>query len=202
MKYLNAASLLASAVLATSLVAQITPAGSTGTGSYANSANLLIDGFTPPQNTWWQDGTTVSWTGFTTSFKIDLGAKYLLTDIAWSVDNNDAYALDYSLDGVLFTNLFTIGVNDGDVQPSPGGMDTMNSFLGDPNYVASMDFAAVNARYLRVEAVPGGDSLNAIGEVTAYGRPLGGAVPEPSTYGLFGALALAGLAFWRRTRRA
>jgi hypothetical protein len=201
MKHLSATLLVAS-LLASSLWGQIVPAGVTGTGTYNNSPSLLIDGSTPPQNTSWQADTNVWWTEFGTSFTIDLGAKFLLTDIAWSVDNNDAYALAWSTNGTTFANLFTISPDVGEVAPSPGGMDTMNSFGGAPDYVASMDFGPVTARYLRIEAVQGGDGLNAVGEVTAYGRALPIAVPEPSTYGLLGALALAGLAIWRRQHNA
>lgn len=201
MKHPSAALLVAS-LLTSSLWGQIVPAGVTGTGDYNNSASLLIDGVTPPQNTSWQADTNVWWNYFDTSFTIDLGASFLLTDIAWSVDNNDAYALAWSTNGTTFANLFTITPDDGEVPVTPGGMDTMNSFGGDPDYVAAMDFGPVAARYLRIEAVSGGDGLNAIGEVTAYGRALPIAVPEPSTYGLLGALALAGLAFWRRQHSA
>jgi hypothetical protein len=201
MKHLSA-TLLVAGLLASPLWGQIVPAGVTGTGPSNNSANLIVDGVTPPQNTEWQADTNVWWTDFGTSFTIDLGARFLLTDIAWSVDNNDAYALAWSTDGTTFANLFTIGSNDGEVPYSPGGMDTMNSFGGDLDYVAAMDFGPVAARYLRIDAVPGGDGLNAVGEVTAYGRALPVAVPEPSTYGLLGALALAALVFWRRQHSA
>jgi hypothetical protein len=201
MKRLSAA-LLVVPLLASSLWGQIVPVEVTGSGPYTNSAHLIIDGTTPPPNTYWQADSNVWWTDFGTSFTIDLGAKFLLTDVAWSVDNNDTYALDWSVDGTTFTNLFTVSPDDGEVAPNPGGLDTMNSFLGDLDFVASMDFGAVTARYLRIEAVPGGDGLNAVGEVTAYGRALPVAVPEPSTYGLLGAVVLAGLAFWRRVLRA
>lgn len=70
--------------------------------------------------------------------------------------------------------------------------DFGTSFGGDLDFVAAMDFGPVTARLLRIEAVPGGDGLHAIGEVTAYGRALPVAVPEPSTYGRLDALALAG----------
>ena len=195
------AAALCGAVLAfaTALQAQLTPAGITGLGPFENSADLIIDGFTPPQNTNWQSAFTVSWTGFETAFTIDLGAAFRLQDIGWSVDNNDSYQLAYSLAGGSFTNLFAVGLDHGDVPEYPGGMDTMSGILGDPEYVASMDFAPVNARYLRISAVTG-DALNAVGEVTAYGQRIDGAVPEPSTYGLCGAVALAGIAWLRRRR--
>ena len=209
MNYLTSAFVAVGLLTATALSAQITPVGITGTGPYYNSASLIIDGFTAPQSSitpyninWWAGADNTYWNGLDTSFTIDLGATFHVTDIAWSVDNNDAYALKTSLDGVTFTPLFSILQSDGEVDAgNPGGMDTMNSFLGNPDYVASMDFAPVDARYLRVAAV-GGDNSYAIGEVTAYGTPLGGAVPEPSTYGIFGAAALLGAAFWRRSRRS
>lgn len=198
MKRPLAALTFASLLLASSLHAQLSPVGITGTGSYNNSASLIIDGVTPPEYTGWTDSTNAFWQGFDTSFTIDLGAKFKLTGISWSVDNNDSYTLETSLNGTSFNNLFTVTPSDGNVT---WGMDTMTSFLGS-DFVAAMAFAPVDARYLRVAAVPGGDTLNAIGEVTAYGRVVGTAVPEPSTYGLFGAFALVGLAFWRRSRRA
>lgn len=188
---------VASLLLTSSLWSQITPVGITATGSYENSASLIIDGVTPAQYTPWTDASNAWWQGFDTSFTIDLGAQFHLTDIAWSVDNNDAYAIDWSTNGTTFTNLFTISPSDGEVEAWQGGMDTMTSFAG-ADQIAAMNFLPVTARYLRVEAVIGGDGLNAIGEVTAYGRPIGGAVPEPATYGLFGAVALLGLAAWRR----
>lgn len=198
MKRTQLALFVASALLASSLAGQtITPVGIAGTGTYSNDASLLIDGITPPESTGWTSDTNVYWNGFEPAFTIDLGAQYNLTGITWSVDNNDSYALAWSVDGSTFTNLFTVGIDDGNVQVSPGGMDTMSSFSGDPEYVAAMNFAPTTARYLRVAAVTG-DSSNAVGEVTAYGT----AIPEPSTYAAILGAATLGLALWRRhTRR-
>lgn len=186
---------IAGLLLGTSLRGQaLVAASASGSGTFNNSADLLIDGVTPPENTGWSTDLNVWWSGLDPAFTIDLGGTFLLTDIAWSVDNNDSYALSFSTDGSSFASLFTVGVNDGNVTEGAGGMDTMNSFAGDAEYVAAMDFTAVAARYLRVTAVAGGDELNAVGEVTAYGT----AIPEPSTYALlFGAAALA-LVIWRR----
>lgn len=193
-----AALLVGGACLATVATAQITPAGITGTGTYFNSAGLLIDGVVPAENTVWTDTTNAywDWTGGV-SFKIDLGANYTLYDALLSVDNNDDYLLEYSIDGVSYTNLLLITSGMGEIAVSPGGMDTFASNPGHPEFDAGIAFAPVNARYLRASAL-NGDGLYAIGEVQVWGREIGGAVPEPSTYGLIGAAVLAGLVALRR----
>ena len=47
--------------------------------------------------------------------------------------------------------------------------------------IASLDFAPVDARYLRVFAI-GGDNFYSVSEIQAFAAP----VPEPSTIMLFG----------------
>ncbi len=68
-------------------------------------------------------------------------------------------------------------------------MDTMATDNGHGEYVSGIDFAAVGARYLKVNAT-GGDVRYSIGEVQAYGDAA--AVPEPATVALLG-IGLAGL---------
>jgi hypothetical protein len=192
---------LAALLLAPAAFCQITPASITGTGTYTNSANLIIDGVIPAEMTTWTDPQNTYWTGLEPTFTINLGGQYTLSGILWSVDNNDSYRLEYSKDNVTFSTLFTVSASDGNVPVSPGGMDTMTSFVG-PEQVSSMAFAPIDAQYLRAFAV-GGDGLYSIGEIQAFGEPVRdiGAVPEPSTYGLIGAAGLFGIVALRRRMR-
>lgn len=193
-----AAVAVSAASLASIASAQIVPAGITGTGTYFNSASLIIDGFVPAENTVWTDSVNTFFDASTpVSFTIDLGANYAIFDALLSVDNNDDYGVEYSLDGSTYTSLLTITAGVGEIAVSPGGMDTFSTMLGDPEYEATIDFGLVNARYLRLTAF-NGDGLYSWGEVQVWGRELSGAVPEPSTYGLIGAAALAGLVAVRR----
>jgi hypothetical protein len=77
-------------------------------------------------------------------------------------------------------------------------MDTFSTDSTNGEYVAAIDFAPVVTRYLNFRSVSGGDRLNAVGEIQAFGVP----VPEPSTYGLLGAAALAGIVALRRRKSA
>jgi hypothetical protein len=192
--------LLAALFLASTAFSQIAAVGATGTGTFTNSPSLLIDGVIPPETTIWTAPSNVFWQGTLPAFTIDLGADFKVTGVLWSVDNNDSYTLQTSTDNVTFTTLFTVQIADGNIQPSPGGMDTMTSFAGS-DFVANMAFSPVDARYLRVSAVDG-DGLYSIGEVQAFGNPVvvSGAVPEPSTYGIMGVIALAGVALLRRRK--
>lgn len=130
-----------------------------------------------------------------TSITLDYGSQYLINDVLASVDNNDRYAVDYSLDGFTFSNLFTILPSYGEVPAFPGGMDTMSTDFTSNEYVPGIDFAPITARFLRFHAT-GGDGFYAVGELQAFGSP----VPEPSTYGLIGAAGLTALAALRRRR--
>jgi hypothetical protein len=176
-------------------------------GPLANgSPSIIIDGVIPPEMTPFDaTGLTVNWSGLETSFTMDLGAVFDITDILYSVDNNDSYELDYSLNDVTFTKLFANGPDSGTVTETEGGLDTEVSF--DNPFIPvstfevnpTMSFSPVDARFLRVEAV-GGDNLYGIGEVMPFGPRLS-AVPEPATYG-WAAAALLGMVVFARRRRA
>jgi hypothetical protein len=109
-----------------------------------------------------------------------------------SVDCNDDYLVEYSLDNLIWTTLFTIDDTYGDTL---NGMDTMSSVSGDLQYVAGLDFAPVQARYARISATDG-DYRSAVGELRFQGTP----VPEPGSFSLV-ALGVLGV-LCRRIRRS
>ena len=152
----------------------------------------IIDGYTPPEWTQWQT-TTTWWVGTGSQFTIDYGSAFTLADVVVSVDNNDSYRVDYSLDNLSWTTLFNIAWGQGDVG---WGMDTFSTVAGDLEY-HGVDFAPVSTRYLKIYAT-GGDNLYSVGELQSYGTAQ---VPEPSSILLAGA-GLTCLAVARRRRRA
>jgi hypothetical protein len=177
-------------------------------GSVNGSPAVIIDGVIPPEETPFDaGGLTVSWSGTDVSFTMDLGAVFNISNILYSVDNNDSYELDYSTNDLTFTKLFANGIDSGAVSAAAGGLDTEVSF-DTPSIPVStfevnptMNFSPVDARFLRVEAVAG-DNLYGIGEVTPFGTPFS-AVPEPATYGWMavGFLGIAVLVQRRRVAR-
>ena len=84
-----------------------------GTGTYTNSEGLLIDGIFPAHQSHWQDATNVWWNGNAPQFTFDYGDVFLIEDIILSVDNNDSYLIESSLDGSSWDPLFEIMVGDG-----------------------------------------------------------------------------------------
>ena len=170
-----------------------------GTGSYNNSPDpLLINHVIPSEGSYWKSDTNVWWQGTGPQFTIDLGSTFLVEDVVVSVDNNDDYEVDYSLDNTTWTKLFFIDKTYGEIPVSPGGMDTMSTDSADTEYVSQIDFTKVKARYLRIFAA-GGDNCYAVGEVEAYGQP----VPLPSTIMLMGTglLGLAGYSLKRQGKK-
>jgi hypothetical protein len=123
----------------------------------------------------------VYWSGSTQAFTIDLGAVYTIDDFLASVDNNDTYVFQRSLDNAAFTTFATIAIGYGNIG---GGMDTFSSRASDGAsiYVAALELTPVQARYVKVFATTG-DSSNSIGEVQLFGS-LYNPVPEPSSMGL------------------
>jgi PEP-CTERM motif len=173
--------------------------GTTGT-TFGDLANLSDGDFS--LTTWWSDLPNVHWvgqegaTGATLVF--DLGGVQLLQDITLSQDNNDVYQLDTSLDGSTWRPLitardFTYGGQWGGASLLKKSSDAAEAL----SYVAHMDFAPVQAAYVRLYAVQG-DALYAMGEVQFNG--MAAPVPEPSSVAMMlaGAAALLGLQHRRR----
>jgi hypothetical protein len=174
----------------------ITPVSISGTGALNNPLSLISNGVLPPRNTFWMDGANVWWQGTAPAITLDYGSVYTITSLTVDVDNNDTYRVQYSTDGVTFTNLFDFLASQGPVAPNPGGMDilttdsTFPTNPGDqttPAYVG-VSFLPVNARYLRISAISG-DNLYSIGEFQAFSNA---AVPEPVSLVVFGGLVLCG----------
>lgn len=176
----------------------ISPVSVTGSGSFNNSVALLHDGFIPAEMTAWNTAPNVWWVGQAgpsgVVFQFDLGAEHVIDDLTVSADLNDTYQFDYSLDGVAWTSLVSVDASFGDVPAF--GMDTMTSIAGDAEYVAGMDFASVNARFLRAYGVSG-DNLYSLGEVQAFGSAVA-AVPEPSSLAVFGLISVGWVVRRRR----
>ncbi len=181
----------------------LTPSSITSQGTFTNADSLLIDGVFAAEFGFWQDPTNAWWNnqeGSGTSaviFTIDYGSTFSIEDVVLSVDNNDSYRVDYSTDAVSWSQLFEIGVGDGEIT---NGMDTFSTMSGNAEYVANIDFSAVEAQYLRIYAT-GGDTRYSISEFEAYGSNLTGAVPEPASIAMWGALGLAGVLVQRRFRK-
>jgi hypothetical protein len=156
------------------------------TGSYNNDLSLLTDGYTPNERGYWQTNT-VWWNGTATSFTFNLGEAFSLEDLRLSLDNNDTYAISYSLDGLNWESLIDITSSMGDVS---WGMDTFSTEASNAEYVAAIDFGAVEAQYVSIAAI-GGDNSYSIGEFEVYGSAI--STSQPGTVPLPGTLALMGL---------
>jgi hypothetical protein len=149
------------------------------------------DGSFPPEGQWWQN-QTAWWNGTELSVVYMLDASYLLTGLRVSLDNNDSYRIDTSLDGSDWESLTSVAANAGEIG---FGMDTFTTDPADSEYLAALAFAPTSAWYVRILAT-GGDNQYAVGELQ-----LVAAVPEPGTAALWLG-GLAGLGWLIRRRRA
>lgn len=173
----------------------ITADSATGNGTFNNSADVLIDGLVTPETRPWNYFTNVYWTDMASvSFVVDLGSVHLLEDLVIAADNNDDYWVETSLNGISWSDLFTIDDSYGNVPETPvGGTDIFSTINSDPEFVSELDFSPLYARYIRISATDG-DGQWAVGEVQAHGTPA--PVPLPPAYllmgcGLIGLIAIS-----------
>jgi hypothetical protein len=188
---LFATTALISASSAMAASAPLTPLSVNGSASITN-VTKVSDGFTPAERDQWQ-ANSAWWRGTSPSITFDYGSLYTISDIELSVDNNDYYQVEYSIDNLTWTSLFQINKNVGEVT---WGMDTMSTIASSSEYISAIDFTPVQAQFLRVSAT-GGDDRYSVGEFTAFGSVA--AVPVPAAAILF-APVLAGFIGLRRKK--
>ena len=81
-----------------------------GDGAYSNSLELIVDGrFATDARPWNQD-QCVFWEDEEAHFTLDLGTEFLIVDILVQVDDDDIYTIEYSIDGLNFTEVPLNGV--------------------------------------------------------------------------------------------
>jgi len=153
---------------------------------------FALDDQFPPEGQQWQNQTAWWTSDVNGSVTYELDSTYMLTGLTVSLDNNDAYLIEASVDGntwvpVLFVWEFLGNVFD--------GMDTFSTIIGNPFFDANLSFTPAMASQIRITQGDGGDGLNSVGELQLT------AVPEPATWLLMASgLALVGLRRHRRIR--
>ena len=142
---------------------------------FGGNLNLLANGQIPAQQTDFNGPGSVFWFGHENTgvdpldrlyFQYDLGSIVKVQDLLVSVDNNDTYDVEWSVNGFDWQTLVVIPEWIGS---SGYGMDTFSSRTGDARYDSTVDFTPVEARYLRI-SVEGGDGAYAVGELQALGE--------------------------------
>ena len=146
----------------------------------------------PDEWQYWQS-ETAWWTQFEGSVTYTLAAPSLVNGLTVSLDNNDSYLIEGSLDGQAWSTMLFVGASVGNVG---GGMDTFSTLASHPQYDAGLAavFNPMTASMVRITAVDG-DALNSVGELAVT------AVPEPGAWALMAA-GLAGLGVARRRGNA
>lgn len=140
--------------------------------------DFTFDGVFPSQGQQWQT-QTAWWEGLAGTVTFDLGGKVLLKGLEASLDNNDSFLIQVSLDGQAWTDLTTVSANQGSVG---WGMDRFSTEASSPFFLSTLAFAPTEAAFLRLKAIDG-DNLYSIGEVSLSVS----AVPEAHAAGLLAA---------------
>ena len=144
----------------------IRPVKIEGFGDFSNSADLIVDGRIPYEETAWDESECVFWQDVDTSFIIDLGSVYEISGLVVQIDSDDDYRIEYSLNGEDYIPLLEILMDDGEVVK---GMDTMSSIPSHPEFITELEFFPVQAQYLRIYAIGGNGEFSA-SEVQVFGR--------------------------------
>jgi hypothetical protein len=156
--------------------------------SYA-SGTTDFDTYVPATTHDSQPGTDWVATASTGSAVFDLGAAYRLSAAAlWNFGGTEGdisfgiqdITLEYSLDNVLFSSI--------------GAFTLTQGVTGVVTPADVFSFAAIDARYVRLNVLSNYGGGSALGEIAFRG------VPEPGTLALLG-LSLAGLAATRRRKQ-
>jgi hypothetical protein len=192
-------SLLASALLfsATAVnAAALTPLSFSATTLSGNPSSITGatyagDSSFPTERAFWKN-STAWWHGTDQVMSFTYTQVFNIEEILLSVDNNDEYRVQSSLDGSTWSTLFDINRSHGEHNY---GMDTMSTLAGHGEYIAALNFAPVQAKFLRIFAT-GGDNSYSVGEFQAYGSTVS-AVPVPAAALMF-APALLGFMGLRR----
>ena len=157
-----------------STVAQIllSPVSVNAEGDFNNDVSLVFDSDVPARGTFYRDARNVWWNGSDTSFVFDYGDEVLITNLSIAADNNDTYLVEYSSDGVNFSEAFQFLRSDGVPRDGLDLLTTNSSFPSNPTedtipVFVGRTFTPINARFLRVTAIDG-DNANAIGEFQAF----------------------------------
>jgi hypothetical protein len=178
--------------LALTCVLSAPHAATVSCNAQVTGCDFASDGAFPSQGQAWQT-ETAWWEGLAGTVTFDLGGTVLLKGLEVSLDNNDSYQVQISLDGTSWTNLVAVAINQGSVG---WGMDRFSTDLGSPFFLSSLAFAPTEAAYLRLQAIDG-DNLYSVGEVSLNVS----AVPEASAVGLLAAgLVVVGGALRARRR--
>lgn len=172
-------------------LAALPPIVGVGCSTQVTGCAFAADDVFPAEGQQWQT-QTAWWTGFEGAVTFTLAEPLVVTGLKVSLDNNDSYQIDASLDGDLWSPLATIGAGIGNVG---GGMDTFSTNPVDPFFTAGIVFTPGPAAYIRITAF-GGDSLNSVGELQVFTTP----IPEPGTWALMAGGLLATVAGARRRR--
>jgi opacity protein-like surface antigen len=175
MKHVLTALTLAAALASTAQAAVPVVYSAIGGTAGITDVSKAGDGHFPPNFTYWQTDTAF-WSGFNESITFSFDQAYKLTGLKLNVDHNDYYRVYVSTNGSDWDTYATVLAFDGAVND---GMET---------FTLNLPPTALAYSFAKVTALPGGDELNAVGEVQFWGTTVT-PVPEPESY----AMLLAGL---------